>query len=116
MGKEKRRFPRVRISVEVGAKHSNWPLIKVNSLDISVGGIRLFLPKKLPKGKVMELEINLPFQAVIARGQVVWTKEVETEEGKFFQTGIQFTEMKPADKAKIEVFVHKTMQEMIFRI
>ncbi len=116
MGEERRRFPRVRISVEVGGKHSDGPLTKVNSFDISVGGIRLFLPRKLPKGKVIELEINLPFQAVIARGQVVWTKETETEEGKFFQTGIQFTEMNPTDKARIEAFIHKTMREMIFRV
>jgi len=110
MREERRRFPRVRISVEVQGKHSDRSLIKASSFDISEAGIRLFLSEELPKGKVMELEINLPFPPVIARGEVMWTKEVETKEGKFFQTGIDFTEMKPADKAKIEAFVHNIMQ------
>jgi len=105
MTEERRKFPRVRISVEVEAKHSDWPLIKAKSSDISVGGIRLFLPNKLPKGKVMELEVSLPFPPVVTHGKVVWIKEVKTKEGKFFQTGIEFTELKPTDKAKIEAFI-----------
>ncbi|KPJ67612.1 MAG: hypothetical protein AMJ45_03010 [Syntrophobacter sp. DG_60] len=104
MREERRKFPREPISVEVGVRHTDWPLIKAKSFDISVEGIRLFLPKKFPKDKVMELEINLPLPPVVTRGKVVWVKEVETKGGKFFQTGIKFTEVKPEDKARIEVF------------
>ncbi len=106
MRKERRKFSRVRISVEVGGKHIDSPLIKVRSLDISLGGIHLLLPEKLPKDTVMELEINLPLPPVITRGKVVWIKETETKKGKFFQTGIEFTEIKQADKARIEAFIH----------
>ncbi len=105
MRKERRKFPRIPVSVEVGVKNGLLPVTSVRSHEISVEGIRLFLPVELPKDKVMELEINLPSSPVIARGKVVWTKEVEIKEGKFFQTGIKFTELKPEDKAKIEAFV-----------
>ncbi len=90
MGEERRKFTRVPIFVEVGGKHSDWLPVKARSVDISEGGIRLLLPEKFPKDRVMDLEINLPFPSVITRGKVVWAKEVETKEGKFFQTGIEF--------------------------
>lgn len=111
MGEERRRFPRLPISVDIGAKHSNLPLIKAKTLDISVGGIRLFLPRQLPKGNVMELKMNLPFPLVIARGEVAWTKEVETEEGKSFQTGIELSDgFISANYTKMKGFVHNIIR------
>lgn len=111
MGEERRRFPRLPISVEVGAKHSNLPIIQAKTFDISVGGIGLFLPGHLPKGNVMEFKMNLPFPLVIARGEVAWTKEVETNEGKTFQTGIDLSAgFISANYAKIKGFVHNITQ------
>ena len=111
MREERRRFPRLSISVDIGAKHSNLPLIKAKTLDISVGGICLFLPGQLPKGNVMEFKMNLPFPLVIARGEVAWTKEVETNEGKSFQTGIDLSAgFISANYVKIKGFVHNIMQ------
>ena len=111
MEEERRRFPRLPISVDIAAKDSNLPLIKAKTLDISVGGIRLFLPAQLPKGSVMELKMNLPFPLVIARGEVAWTKEVETEEGKSFQTGIDLSAgFISANYTKMKGFVHNIIQ------
>ena len=101
MKDERRRFRRVPISLEIGAKYSDGPLIKARSFDISGGGIRLFLPKKLPKGEVVKLKINLSVPPIIAYGKVVWTQDIEGIGIKSFQTGIQFTGMKPTDRAKI---------------
>lgn len=101
MEQERRRFPRVPISLEIGAKYSGRPLIKARSFDISGGGIRLFLPERLPRGEVMELEIKFPSQTAVTHGKVVWTQDVERMGNKFFQTGIQFTRMKPTDRARI---------------
>jgi hypothetical protein len=111
MQEERRRFPRLPISVDIAAKNSNLPLIKAKTLDISVGGIRLFLPAQLPKGSVMELKMNLPFPLVIARGEVAWTKEVETKEGKSFQTGIDLSAgFISANYTKMKGFVHNIIQ------
>ena len=111
MGEERRRFPRFPISVEVGAKNSDLPVIKAKSFDISESGIRLFLPGELPKGKVMELKMNLPFPLVVARGEVAWTKEVETKEGKLFQTGIEVSAgFISANYEKMKGFLHNIIQ------
>jgi hypothetical protein len=111
MEEEKRRFPRLTISVDIAAKDSNLPLIKAKTLDISAGGICLFLPRQLPKGNVMELKMNLPFPFVIARGEVAWTKEVETEGGKSFQTGIDLSAgFISANYTKMKGFVHNIIQ------
>lgn len=111
MREERRRFPRPPICVDVGAKHSDLPVIKAKTLDISVGGIRLFLPGQLPKGNVMELKMNLPFPLVIARGEVAWTKEVETKEGKSFQTGIDlYAGFISANYTKMKGFIHNIIQ------
>jgi hypothetical protein len=90
--KERRMSARLPIPLELRAKCSNLPVINAESLDVSIGGIRLFLPEQLPKGTMMELKINLPIPLAIARGQVVWGEWVETKEGKFFQTGIQLSD------------------------
>jgi hypothetical protein len=111
MEEERRRFPRLPISVDIAAKDSNLPLIKAKTLDISAGGICLFLPRQLPKGDVMELKMNLPFPLVIARGEVAWTKEVETKEGKSFQTGIDLSAgFISANYTKMKGFVHNIIQ------
>ena len=111
MEEERRRFPRLPISVDIAAKDSNLPLIKAKTLDISAGGICLFLPRQLPKGNVMELKMNLPFPFVIARGEVAWTKEVETEGGKSFQTGIDLSAgFISANYTKMKGFVHNIIQ------
>jgi c-di-GMP-binding flagellar brake protein YcgR len=104
---ERRKFPRVAVSIEVRAKHGDLPMIEAKSFDMSEGGIGLLFAEDLPRGKVMELEMNLPVSPVVAHGEVTWTKEVETEEGKFFQTGIEFTDIKPEDKAKLKDFLDK---------
>ncbi len=108
MEEERRRFPRLPISVDVRAKHIDLPMMRAKSSDISIGGICLLLPGELPKGEVMELEMNLPFPLVIARGDVAWTQEVETKEGNFFQTGIDLSAgFISANYAKMKGFVHK---------
>lgn len=102
MRQERRRFPRIPIYLEVRAKHDDRPLIKPRCFNISGGGTCLFLAERLLKGEAVEMEIDLSVPSVIAHGEVVWTKEIETIGNIFFQTGIRFTDMESAGKAKIE--------------
>jgi hypothetical protein len=104
---ERRRFPRAPVFLEVRAKHRDLPVIYAKGLDLSVGGICILSPEELPGGRVVELAMNIP--PVIARGRVVWEEWVETDEGEFFQTGIQLTEIKPVDKATLKAFLHNIM-------
>lgn len=107
---EREKFPRIAISIEVKAKQGDLSMIEAKSFDISEDGIGLLSREDLPKGKVMELEMNLPDSPIIAQGEVAWTKEVETDKGKSFETGIQITEIKPADKGKLKAFLDKCRQ------
>jgi c-di-GMP-binding flagellar brake protein YcgR len=74
--RERRKFHRVHIPIEVRAKHSDLSVVYAKGLDLSVGGIGILSPEELPEGKMVELAMNIP--PVIARGQVVSKKEVET--------------------------------------
>lgn len=104
---ERRKFHRVHIPSEVRAKHSDLSVIYAKGLDLSAGGIGILSPEELPEGKMVELAMNIP--PVIARGQVVSKKEVPMRGGKFFQTGIRFTEMKWPDRATLRAFLHNIM-------
>jgi len=104
MREERRRFRREVISVGVVIRYNDWSLTGIKSLDISVSGIRLTLEEEIPQGKVVNLEINVPSPPVVARGRVVWTRREETKEGKFFQAGIEFIEIKQTDKVRIETY------------
>jgi len=88
-------------------QYNNPLCVQVRSLDVGEGGIRLLLPEE-PKGKEMKMRIYLPYgrKPIFASGEVVWTREKETEEGKFFETGIRFTKIEPTDKQKILFFVY----------
>lgn len=109
--KERRRFPRLPITIEVGAKQGDMSIIRAESFDISLGGIRLLSAEELPKGAVMDLEINLPIPLIVARGQVAWTKEAHTKEGRLFQAGIRLSGgFISANCAKMKGFVHNIMQ------
>ena len=106
MREERRESPRLSICVEVGAKHGDLPPIKAKSLDVSSGGIRLLLPEDLPIGNTLELQMNLPFPLVLARGEVVWKKESQAETGRLFQTGVQVSDsFIQVNYAKIKGFV-----------
>jgi len=91
------------------------PPLGVKWLDISKGGIRLLLPED-PKDKVIQLTIYLPnYRPISAKGQAVWIKERQTEEEKFFETGIEFTQLEQSDKAAIETFINEVNESLSYR-
>jgi len=100
---ERRHFSRAHISPVVlyrfAGECSNRSPVEVKCLDISEGGIRLLLSEE-PKSKDIQLMIYAPYPPISISGEVVWINRKETEKGKFFETGIRFTEPKPIDKEK----------------
>ena len=110
MAEERRRFPRIHTPPIVLYRCADEvPPLGVKRLDISKGGIRLLLPEDL-KDKVIQLMIYLPsHRPISAKGKAVWIKERETEEGRFFETGIEFTKLEQSDKAAIETFINESL-------
>ena len=107
---ERRRFPRIYTPPIVLYRCADEvPPLGVKRLDISKGGIRLLLPED-PKDKVIQLMIYLPNHHPISTiGKAIWTKVRETEEGKFFETGMEFTQLEQPDKAAIETFINESL-------
>jgi len=112
LGKERRRFPRIHTPPIVLYRCADEvPPLGVKRLDISKGGIRLLLPED-PKDKVIQLMIYLPnhhHRPISAIGKAIWTKVRETEEGKFFETGMEFTQLEQPDKAEIATFINESL-------
>lgn len=111
MREERRRFFRIHTPPIVLYRCADGvPSLGVKRLDISKGGIRPLLPED-PKDKVIQLMIYLPNRPIpiFAKGKAVWTKVRDTEEGKFFETGIEFTRIKQSDKAEIEIFINESL-------
>jgi hypothetical protein len=106
MEKEKRQSPRVQSSLQVGYKSKDQRApIQAESIEIGEGGIRLSLREERPEGEEAELEIHLPSGKISALGEVVWSQNKMTSQGRSFQTGMKFTRGKSSSIEKISSYV-----------
>ncbi len=118
MKKERRRFLRTdTLPIVLYRYADDMPPLGVKRFDISREGIRLLLPEN-PKGKVIQLMIylpnhNLPISTI---GRAIWTEVRETEEGNFFETGLEFTKLEQPDKAEIESFIMETLSYRLYEV
>lgn len=102
-----RQGPRVEVSLRVistidesmkdSVSLANGNRFEARAYDISVGGMGLFTKYFLPKGLLLELEIEgAPFglkERIVAKGEVTHCKNFQVHK---YKCGIRFTEM--ADK------------------
>ncbi len=94
-----RRFARAPITlpVTVSLRDDGQPLtICTHTLDVSIGGVQLALPRKLPSGHALRLSIRLPQETVAADGAVAWTRTLRDEPGDpMYSLGVQFAQLAP---------------------
>jgi hypothetical protein len=77
---EKRRYPRLDRKLLVSYDHFNLDNIKddegiARTLDMSVRGLLLELPRPVEKGSTFRMNLNLEGEIVELFGEVVWVKE-----------------------------------------
>ena len=95
IGTDKRLFERIEgeLAVRYSPQGSNKEFCTTTK-NISGGGIRMSLLKRLRSGTVLDLEIFRygTDMKVRCRGKVVWAwdEPMEKESGRYFETGIQF--------------------------
>ncbi len=66
------------------------------TLDVSIGGVQLVLPRLLPTGTELQLAMRLPQEAVTAGATVAWTRAMRDEPGDpLYATGVRFTALTP---------------------
>ncbi|UCH12147.1 MAG: PilZ domain-containing protein [Candidatus Omnitrophota bacterium] len=111
MLKDRRKSIRLNKRLSVDCKvmkkpDSRW---SVFSKDISGEGICLNMPEILPQDAIVDLDVDIPGEKhIIARGKVVWAKEIDTldSEGKRqFDSGIKFIKISPKDKDELVNFI-----------
>ena len=110
-GKERRQHVRFKKSLEVNYLIRKNSHIKNNgrTVDISQGGMKLYLEEKLAKGTVLELEVNVPDVKKIAmlEGEVVWSEDAGEDAAgrRFFHSGIMFTVPKDPSAAHLIEYI-----------
>ncbi len=90
---DRRIFPRVegKVAVRYGegdSEREHWTMTK----DISGGGMRIRLSKRLIAGTILDLEIARKRSNTTSRcrGEIVWVSQCEEKEECCFEAGIRF--------------------------
>lgn len=101
-GKERRKYTRFKKELEVNYVVRKKPYLanKVNTVDISEGGMKLRLDEKLADGMILDLKVNIPDtkSAAELEGKVVWSGDGEEKDSigkRYFYAGIEFLAVKP---------------------
>lgn len=110
-GIDQRRFPRGKYKCVVTVKHagSTTP-IAVMTENIGVGGICVLLEQGLDIFSVVQLEIGLEDGNPPMRmgGTIVWVvRRRELRKGPSFDTGVEFTDLSPEDRTRIQAIIDK---------
>lgn len=110
-GIDQRRFPRAKykctVILQQKGQASRFQSVTEN---IGLGGICVLLNQNLDVFSSVELEVNLedgmvPLQVA---GTVVWVvKRRNLRKGASFDTGIEFAELKPQNRARLEAVIDK---------
>jgi len=103
---EKRKFIRIAAPLVVVYKSvgKTFASKKTIAKDFSEDGIRFPVYEKLKVGAPLELHIELPFDTIpiFAKGRVVWSKALSSEEGsEIYDAGVQFTQMQAFDRKRL---------------
>ena len=107
---ERRRYVRLdtRLRINYRVLPQSPRMENSETLDVSGGGIRIFLTEPLKAGTLLELEIFFPEQATPVRcqGRIVWVEEFAIyqgtrEERKDMEAGVEFSDITPQDRDHI---------------
>ncbi|MFC1704473.1 PilZ domain-containing protein [Candidatus Omnitrophota bacterium] len=115
-GDERRKFVRLNAAVDVQytvLKRDSAAQKKVQSRNISAGGICIIAYEEIPIGTTLALTIYFPNEAfpIMCKGKVAWAKPFkladEEKERYDIGVGIEFFEINEEDRKKIHSGVFK---------
>lgn len=111
----RRRFPRVnypcRVVIATEGKTEEFTLHTEN---ISSGGVRVIMQKKLQINTPVNVEISVGDKQVKCRGRAVWILDIHApgaDKPTLFDTGIEFTQANPEDKDYLNSLIEKLQEE-----
>ena len=115
-GFDKRKFPRLNFKCPVTLQLTNsTSSIKTETVNISAGGICVLLKKSLHKLTAcrMTLKLSKSLPAIKSQGKIIWSVQTQKPgvRGRFYDTGIEFTDMDLSLVAMIASFVERKMNK-----
>ena len=99
---ERRRHPRVRLSVAVDLK-SNHNFYSAKTRDISRGGLFVETDVQIPVGSVIEVDLRFLKTRTLVSAEVMW--EMVNEQGQLEGLGVQFVGLPDSIAERIEAFM-----------
>ena len=110
-GIDQRRFPRAKYKCIVSLRQPDGAsAVSANTEHIGMGGICVLLDKGLDIFSPVELDLTLDAGKgpLHVKGTIVWVvRRREFRKGPSFDTGVEFADLSPEDKARIEAVLDK---------
>jgi len=76
---------------------------KERTLDISLGGVRIYSDDALDAGERLELDLFLPDDTTLAaKGEVMWVKELPEGSPARHDVGVKFVFIHPVDRERLQ--------------
>lgn len=114
-GIDQRRFPRAQYQCTVHLSQQGTPsAIATVTENIGLGGVCILLEKGLDIFSPVEVELRLTDgrPPLRVKGTIVWVvRRRDLRKGPSFDTGVEFAELSPEDKARIEALIAKMVQK-----
>ena len=99
----------VTLNRDVGVLSNEIPDYKTVTRDISLGGTRIEISKPIPKGKIIDIKLELETGKTVAlKAEVIWIKEVEYL--KKYELGLKFVYDNPIQQQQIEKYILYVME------
>lgn len=110
-GIDNRRFPRAQYTCIVSLRQKGASsALSAATENVGLGGVCVLMERSLDIFSPVELELNLEDgkPSIRVNGTVVWVvRRRELKKGPNFDTGIEFSELNPQDRARLEAILDK---------
>lgn len=111
-GVERRQFVRVAFPCEISVYTTRKEIIPSRTENISTGGVRILLDKKLKTASIISMDIyGIKSEPIICNGRVVWVFKRNRGGNTFYDTGIEFHKIKEKDVIEIQNLIISLTQD-----
>lgn len=109
LAEDRRRYERVRMVLMVICQNaeSNDQFVLVTE-NMSIWGMKFVSLLELRPGETIDVNIpvNSNYRNIAAHGRVVWCEKRTSKGKKYYEGGIEFLTMDPADRNYLEKVIH----------
>ncbi len=106
---EKRKNPRFNVDLPVEYARSSVFVKHGRAVNVSEGGLLLYLPEQMEIGQHLILKLFFPsgtaLETIETQVQVVWTDIYLAEDWGDYRTGVSFADISPQDLDKLMHFL-----------